>query len=257
MTSQRQVWAYRRTSTDDKGQVPDRQDGPIAAWCQNEGFVAVGKSTDEGKSGFKTSPFERKGFLEAIDEARDKGCEGIIVETGDRFTRKGTRHFFVYAYQLQEQYNLKLYVADEPLAQQQSGLGEVIASIKAMAANEWIINHSKKVKSGMQRKRCKLPEGHVRGVDCNGTHFGHPTKTFTAAEANRVWEARQGLKKVGWKTLALEINTNRGAFKIATDSARKALSVTSTTVRRLYANLEAAKSAGLAATLEDPKEVSA
>lgn len=250
------AWAYLRTSTDDKAQDPERQMDRIRPWAASQGVEVLGSNKDEGKSGLKTAPFERAGFKLAIDNALDKGCQALVVETGDRFTRKGTRHFWVFAYQLQERYGLRLWEADAgDIQQQESGLGEILASIKAMAANEWIVNHSKRVKSGMARKRCKLPEGHVVGPDCNGTHFGHPSKMFSHKEMERVWEARQGLSPVGWRTLTLELNRARGAFEIAGEERRRELMVSSVTVRRLYANLERAKSAGLAAHPGAPEGV--
>lgn len=230
---------YYRTSTDDKGQDIDRQSDPTQSWAAREGVKLHPAFKDEGTSGSK-DPFERPVFLEAVKQARYLGATAIVVEAPDRFTRGGPAKFYVAAHRLLETEKLKLWTADQPLAQQESFVGEILTAIKAAMAKEWLDRHVQATKSGMARYKAA------------GGQMGQPPKKFTQEEERFVLEARDATKPpMAWKRLALELSKKRGAFDVTDDAARYRRMVSDGHVRRFYERLKSANSPNLANT---PKE---
>lgn len=214
---------YLRVSTDDKGQDPLRQMAVIESWAKREGIrLILPPVIDEGTSADKTNPFERPAFLKAIAIARDYGA-AIVTETGDRFTRRGTKLYFVYAYILENDHGVRMWEADQTIQQQESALGEILRAIKAMAAKEWIENHKARVKSGMAKRRA------------SGAPMGRPPKPFMPGEAEYILQLRAEGK--GWKTMTHALNKRRGVFELKDDRAVAKRKISSEWVRAAYKRL--------------------
>lgn len=228
--------AYLRVSTDDKGQNPQRQFDVIKTWASTNGVELTGQVPEEGVSG-DTDPLERAGFRAAIEEARFKGATGIVVESPDRFSRGGIDAVGVAKWRLQKEERLDLFFADMTLAEQDGLYGSILRAIKAAMAKEWLDNHRKKVKSGMDRARA------------NGSKFGRKPKQFTDPEidvirrelAKPVYRNKKGNSptpgRKGWKGIAHEINTMRGCFEIADPKFREKKMISESTVKRLARQL--------------------
>lgn len=228
---------YLRVSTDDKGQDPKRQLDLIQAWAARENVRLLPAIEDQGTSADKTDPFERPAFLEAIDAARDKGAQAIVVETVDRLTRRGIEHYHVSSYNLREREKLKLWKADQSLELQESFGGQLVATVQAAMAQQWMERHKKAVRSGIDRARA------------NGAKFGRKPKVFTQAEMDFIegclrvprfiaHRNKQGQTKNpeyrGYKTIAHEVNKMRGAFDVVDKAAQEAKCVSEMTIRRIH-----------------------
>lgn len=218
------VIPYLRVSTDDKGQDPGRQLDVIQAWAARENAELGPAFRDEGVSG-DSDPFTRNGFNEAVDEARDKGFNGIVVEAPDRLTRGGPAAWYVAQWRCQKEQRLNVYSADQGLVEQSSFMGELYTTIKVLMAKEWLDRHRKAVKSGMERAKR------------NGSFIGAKPKPFSDMEQRFVREelakGPKDASKKGWKGIAHEINRMRGCFEIVDPVQRKRKSISSMTIRRL------------------------
>lgn len=233
---------YLRVSTDDKGQDPKRQMDLIRAWATREGVRLLEPTEDQGTSADKTDPFEREAFMEAIDDARDKGAQALVIETPDRLTRRGMGHYFLSVHNLKEKHRLKLWQSDQPLIQQDTFAGEIMSAIQAAMAQQWMERHKKAVRSGIDRARA------------NGAVFGRKPKQFSDQEMAYIRDAlmvprfvshhnKQGLTKnpayKGYKSIAHEVNRMRGAYDVVDKAAREAKSVSEMTIRRIHKAMRA------------------
>lgn len=217
---------YLRVSTEDKGQNPQRQLDVIRPWAEREGLVLLPAVVDEGTSASKTNPFERPKFLEACDLAQRTNAEAIVVELGDRFSRQGTKLSDWAEVELGIRYGLKLYRADSRVEDLGTLQGDLVQSIKAELAREFIRQHSARVRSGMARAKA---DGKRVG--------GAPPKPLTEDEMTMAITLRlskgRGRNPVGWPTIAKEISRTRGALELTNISARRRLSVTANHVQRV------------------------
>jgi DNA invertase Pin-like site-specific DNA recombinase len=209
---------YLRVSTDDKGQVPERQMDVIDPWAEREGVTLLAAEVDEGTSASKRNPFERKRFIAACERAKDAGATAIVVECSDRFSRQGSKRDAWAEVELEERYGLRLFRADKPLDQHGSMVGAVTDTMNAEGAAAWVKGHSSKVRSGMAKARK------------DGVTFGRPPKPLTPAEHALVAKLRADGQ--GWRRCALAVSEARGAFKVADPDRRRKLTVSHSHVRR-------------------------
>lgn len=221
---------YLRVSTDDKGQDPIRQMNRIEPWASTEKATLLPAIVDEGTSATKTRPFDRPKFREALDAAKAANADGIVVETEDRFTRKGSRAYFAAQARLEDDYGLKLYTTGLSIATQESAEGEMLAGLKAYLGRKDADERRAKTISGIQRAKEK------------GVVFGRPRKPFDPAELEFVRKLRNEGK--GWEYCAHQVNEARGVWKIAQPDLRKERSISPTALRNALAgrtNEEVAK----------------
>lgn len=115
MTGRRLV-AYKRVSTDDKGQDPSRQDKPLQAFADRNGDEIVAWVVDEGTSaGEKGVPtLDRPKVKEALKLARELKAHALLVENVDRWTRKGSMDLGYSLFVLLRDHRLELLFADLP-----------------------------------------------------------------------------------------------------------------------------------------------
>lgn len=209
---------YLRVSTDDKGQDPDRQMVTITPWADREGITLLEPVVDEGTSAFKTDPFDRKRFMEAVLKAKAAGAAAIVVETADRFSRMGSDEFVYARFRLGKDYDLKLWLADLPLKSQDSAMGRLMAYVQATQAHEFSANLSRRTKEGLALSKAKM---------------GRPAKPLNAAEMSLAIRL-QGDGR-GYQAIAAAVNDLRGIHKLATPEARARRSISSSVIRRALA----------------------
>lgn len=223
---------YLRVSTDDKGQDPTRQLLILQPWGQTYNVPLLPPIIDEGTSAYKTNPFERPAFLQAIRDAKAAKATAIIVEQPDRFTRRGTRLYAYYKTKLDLEYGLKLWCADRSMENQDSNIGELMEGVQAFAGREKSETLSRRVKEGMARARAK------------GVRIGQPPKPLTPPELDLAAKLREtrhprkdgsiSLRRLGWDAIAQKLNELRGATSIVTPDVRRRRSISGATVRRAF-----------------------
>lgn len=224
MTTKLAAVAYLRVSTDDKDQDPDRQLETIEPWAEREGVTLLEPHViDNGTSASKTNPFERKKFIEACERAKAAGAAAIVVEVGDRFGRRGSMESAWAEYEMGRRYGLKLWRADKPIAQHGTMTARVTDTIHDEGAHQWAIDHGKKVKTGMLKKKKA------------GARFGRPAKPLTAAEIALIEKLRA--KGHGWGSCARAVSEARGAHRIVDRGLRRRTEVSGSHVRRVILTL--------------------
>lgn len=209
---------YIRTSTDDKGQDPERQMVMIRHWAHREDVQLLEAFIDEGTSATKTNPLERPKFQAACEAARAARAAGIVIETDDRFSRQGTKLAGWAETEMELVYGIKLYRADIPLAQHDELAGDLMSSVGALLAREWARKHALRVKGGMERRKAK------------GLPIGRKPKALTEAELELAIRLRG--EGVGWPTVALRVTQARGAHDVADIKLQRERRVSGPTVRR-------------------------
>lgn len=81
--------AYVRVSTDEQareGNSLATQESRIRAWAQGMGHEIVAVTADKGVSA-SIPPFERAGFLDAIEFLKRKEAQGLVATASDRLSR--------------------------------------------------------------------------------------------------------------------------------------------------------------------------
>lgn len=209
---------YLRTSTDDKGQRPDRQLSVIAPWAEREGVELVAAVVDEGTSAHKTNPFERPKFLEACKVAQAIGADGVVVEKADRFTRQGWEAEGWARTELRLRYGLGLYTCEASVSDAASDVNRLRQAIESEFAWKWIENHRARVQSG------------IAAAKARGVKFGPPEKPLTDAEVVMIKKLRaEGL---GDRRIARVVSETRGAYKLVDPRAQRRKGISATLVRK-------------------------
>lgn len=219
--------AYLRVSTDDKGQDPMRQQEVIQAWATQNSHSVLYWSVDEGTSG-SISPLDRPRFNRAIREAKRLGCEGIVVETVDRFTRGGVDDQGYSRTVLMIQHGLKVVYADLPDGMEE-WMEQVFQAILAAAAHAWIEAHKRKVNAGIKR---------AMAADWPNGRPGKAPKTPLSPEE---WVVVDELiaNNTGNRLIAVRISQMRGAHEVADAKARKNRMVSENWIRKQRLQREA------------------
>lgn len=208
---------YSRVSTDDKGQNPERQNDLLRAWATRHGHELVAIVVDEGTSG-AVSPMERVWVHQAIKKAKEHGADGILVESIDRWTRKGPLDFFQSSADIELRHGLKLHLADVP--QGMDGLAlEIYQSIMASVAKAFRERLREQITSGLARAK---REGWK-----NGRPGRRPKPNLTPDEVAYVREMKAlGKRGPGWGRMAMELTRRRGALEVVDAKARDKRTVT-------------------------------
>lgn len=208
---------YCRTSKDDAGQDPKRQMDVIKPWAEREGISLLPPVIDEGTSAHKVSPFERPKFREAVRLAAKHKADGVVFESIDRMTREGIKMWYRTAFKLEDNYGLELHWADMPLAMQEGMAGQVILAVRAGMAHDIAKRMSESTKSGLERAKAK------------GKKLGRPRKHIGEDEVRLAIRLKE---RMGWDSVAHEINRRRGVFEIVDPKSRKKRSTSGASLRR-------------------------
>lgn len=213
---------YCRVSTDDKGQNPERQADVLRAWATRNGHDLVAIVRDEGTSG-GVAPMERVWVQQAIREANAKGADAIVVESVDRWTRRGVHDFCQSSADLDLRHGLKLVLADVPQGMDGMAL-EIYTSIMAIVAKAFRERLREQIKSGLARAK---REGWK-----NGQPGRRPKPNLSPEEVAYVREMKaMGRAGPGWGRMALELTRRRGALEVVDPKARERRTVTASWLR--------------------------
>jgi DNA invertase Pin-like site-specific DNA recombinase len=208
---------YCRVSTDDKGQNPERQADLLRAWAARNGHEIAAMVLDEGTSG-GVSPMERVWVQQAIKKAKEHGAEGILVESVDRWTRKGPLDFFQSSADIELRHGLKLHLADVPQGMEGMAL-EIYQSIMAIVAKAFRERLREQITSGLARAK---REGWK-----NGRPGQRPKPNLSPEEIAYVREMKAlGRRGPGWGRMAMELTRRRGALEVVDVKARVRRTVT-------------------------------
>lgn len=221
---------YCRVSTDDKGQNPERQVDVLKSWVQRGGHEVAGTIKDEGTSG-GVPPLDRVWVQQAIREANAGNADGILVESVDRWTRRGVHDFFESSTALELRHGLKLYLADVPQGMDGMAL-EIYQSIMAIVAKAFRERLREQIKSGLARAK---KEGWK-----NGRPGRRAKANLSPEEIAYVREMKaMGRKGPGWGRMALELTRRRGALEVVDAKAREKRTVTASWLRSEWGRLQA------------------
>lgn len=221
--------AYCRVSTDDKGQNPERQADLLKAWAARGSHELVAVIKDEGTSG-AVSPLERVWVSQAIKKAKELNADGILVESVDRWTRKGPLDFFQSSADIELRHGLKLHLADVPQGMDGMAL-EIYQSIMAIVAKAFRERLREQITSGLARAK---REGWK-----NGRPGRRPKPNLSPEEAAYVREQKAlGRKGAGWGRMALELTRRRGALEVVDGKARDRRTVTASWLRTEWDRLQ-------------------
>lgn len=200
--------AYQRTSTDDKGQNPERQGDVIAATAARDGHTIVATITDEGTSG-GVPVLERVWFREAIKVAKKNDAQGIIVESVDRLTRGGVRDYVTASMALEMRHGLQVVLADIPAGMDGMVL-EIYVMLRVIIAKEFRDRLREQITTGLARAK---REGWK-----NGRPGRRPKPNLSPDEIAYVREQKamgtQGRPGMGWGRMARELTRRRGALEV-------------------------------------------
>lgn len=204
---------YLRVSTDDKGQNPERQKDVIAAWAQRHGHEIPLWVVDEGTSG-ETDPLKRQFGLEAIEEAKRLGCQGIVAESVDRWTRSGVEALAVSRAFLRIDHDLRLVLANTPPGMT-AEMEELWDSMMAMVARMFLSRLKEQIKSGIARAKA------------NGWPNGEPGRKAKPGLSPKERElvSQWIAEGKGVDKMALDLSHYRGAFTVADTKAQDRLRV--------------------------------
>ena len=222
--------AYCRVSTDDKGQNPERQADILKAWAERGGHEIVGIVKDEGTSG-GVPPMDRRWVQQAIRQANDAKADGILVESVDRWTRRGVHDYCQSCADLELRHGLKLYLADVPQGMDGMAL-EIYTSIMAIVSKAFRERLREQIKSGLARAK---REGWK-----NGRPGRRAKANLAPDEIAYVREQRSmGKRGAGWGRMSAELTRRRGALEVVDTKARDKRTVTPSWLRAEWRRIEA------------------
>lgn len=204
---------YLRVSTDDKGQNPERQKDVIREWAKRHHHEIPAWVVDQGTSG-ATDPFQRQYVLEAIEDAKKLGCQGIVVEAVDRWTREGVEALSVSRFFLRVDHDLRLICTTTPPGMT-AEMEEMWDSMMATVARMFLSRLREQIKSGIARAKA------------NGWPNGEPGRKAKPSLTAKEWEAvsRWIAEGKGVDKMALDLSHMRGAFNVADTKAQDRLRV--------------------------------
>ena len=221
---------YCRVSTDDKGQNPDRQKDVLASMAARDHHEVVAWVMDEGTSG-GVSPMDRIQVGLAIKKAKELEADGLLVESVDRWTRRGVHDFCQSSADLELRHQLKLVLADVPQGMDGMAL-EIYTSIMAIVAKAFRERLRAQIISGLARAK---REGWKRGRPGR-----QPKANLKPEEAAYVREQRgMGRRGAGWGRMAAELTRSRGALEVIDLKARDKRVVTPSWLRAEWKRIEA------------------
>lgn len=220
MPSKLRLVAYLRVSTVDHDQDPERQGDVLRAWAERSGHEIVAWVTDEGTSG-GIEALQRQKVREAIEQAKELGCQGLVVEAHDRWTRAGPEDFWVSKFFMRLDHDLRLLVANVPPGMPEE-MVEAWDSMQAAMAKAFRKRLVEQVTSGLARaKRLGWPKGKP----------GMPPKPALTKE-EFVWCVDQIEGGCGGRRLALALSKLRGAFDLADMKRSRRTQVSETWIKK-------------------------
>lgn len=227
MTIHKRVVAYKRVSTDDREQRPERQDENLERWAKDNDAEITAWVVDEGTSARKVSPLQRQQVHEAIRLAKKTGATALLVEDLDRWCRTGNRDLAATDFRMEHEHGLDVVMVDMPEGLEGMAY-EIIRTVKAEYAREFSDLLGRRISQGLALAK-------QRGFP-HGAPGPKPKPKLTDAEVGQIKEWRD--QRIGWRRIGLEISKDRGAYEVADPKVQKRLKVTYGWIRQQLAHRE-------------------
>lgn len=194
-----------------------------------DGHEVVAWFMDEGTSG-GVSPLERIQVGLAIKKAKELDADALLVESVDRWTRRGVHDFCQSSADLELRHGLKLVLADVPQGMDGMAL-EIYTSIMAIVAKAFRERLREQIKTGLARAK---KEGWK-----NGPPGRRPKANLQPHEIAYVREQRAlGRRGAGWGRMAQELSRRRGALEVVDPKAQDKRTVRPSWLRMEWSRIE-------------------
>jgi DNA invertase Pin-like site-specific DNA recombinase len=199
------VALYARVSTDDKGQDPEMQLGPLRAYCKTREWVIFKEYVDEGWSGADST---RPALTELKQDAHRGKFRVVLVWAFDRFARSILELILALDTFRAQGIDFRSHTQDIDTT---TPFGRVIfAIIAAMAELEREL-FSERVTAGIERAREK------------GVQWGRPR-----AEVDLSQISERRARGESWTTIAIALGVSKDTCRRVFQAAQKAVEKTTT-----------------------------
>ena len=142
---------YARVSTDDKGQNPQQQLEDMRRWCSEKGVEIVAEYVDEGRTG---ANMQRPGMMQLLGHVVMGGASMVLAQHPDRLSRDAA-DLERFRTQLRT-YGVVIRYTMYDIAPE-TGAGQLINYVHASQGEEWLRDHSLKVRKGMRYRQLHGP----------------------------------------------------------------------------------------------------
>ena len=147
------VIIYTRVSTDDKDQNPESQLLKCRNYCSLHEHKIVEELTDNGISG-DTYIFSRPSGTKVKELIEQGKAEGLVVFSVDRYSRENPIQVMQQLNHLKDQ-GITFISVSEPVFNMESEFAEPMKYMLTWFSNYFLVQHKKKVISGMERAKLK------------------------------------------------------------------------------------------------------
>src|SRR3989338_5268661 len=144
---------YTRVSTDDKDQNPESQLLKCRHYCSLHEHKIVEELTDNGISG-DTYIFSRPSGTKVKELIEQGKAEGLVVFSVDRYSRENPIQVMQQLNHLKDQ-GITFISVSEPVFNMESEFAEPMKYMLTWFSNYFLVQHKKKVISGMERAKLK------------------------------------------------------------------------------------------------------
>ncbi len=190
------VVLYARVSTDDKGQDPEVQFMRCREYCKYHNHEIVAEYKDEGVTG-DSLIWERPSGIQ-LKEILDSGkAKAIVVFSVDRYSRQNPIKVLQQIEYLEQQ-GIKFISVTEPVFDMTGEFSQPIRYFITWFSNYFLLQHQKKVKSGMEKAKLKGTK--------SGKSIGRPK--LAGWHRNRILEMRS--QNFSIRKIAQELNLSVG-----------------------------------------------
>jgi len=190
------VAIYARVSTDDKGQDPEVQFMRCRDYCKYHNHEIIAEYKDEGVTG-DSLIWERHSGIQ-LKEILDSGkAKAIVVFSVDRYSRQNPIKVLQQIEYLEQQ-GIKFISVTEPVFDMTGEFSQPIRYFITWFSNYFLLQHQRKVKSGMEKAR-------IKGTK-SGKSIGRPK--LAGWHRNRILELRS--QNFSMRKIAQELNLSLG-----------------------------------------------
>lgn len=190
------VAIYARVSTDDKGQDPEVQFMRCRDYCKYHNHEIIAEYKDEGVTG-DSLIWERHSGIQ-LKEILDSGkAKAIVVFSVDRYSRQNPIKVLQQIEYLEQQ-GIKFISVTEPVFDMTGEFSQPIRYFITWFSNYFLLQHQKKVKSGMEKAKLKGTK--------SGKSIGRPK--LAGWHRNRILEMRS--QNFSIRKIAQELNLSIG-----------------------------------------------
>jgi site-specific DNA recombinase len=166
---------YLRVSTNKQETRSQKHD--VYAWCEKQGYAAekLIEYVDQGLSG---SRYERPGLQRMLADVKNKKITKIITFESSRISRDFMDFLRIMA-ELSES-GVELEIPGKGVQNFSSSTDKLIMAVQGFVANQFIEDHSKRVKAGMAARKKRDPKIKFGAPSGNQNRIGkkkeHPAR---------------------------------------------------------------------------------